>query len=268
MKKYKEIKPLLEQELDKSLVKQNFSGFDYLEGHVVIDTANKIFDHDGWSTKVIFEQIKHVPLPKTDKGVKKGLVSVPVFVTCYFYNEETKSIHEITKSDIGTCVWAGEEQVETGLKGAVTDGVKRALRQFGRQFGNDLYKKEEEVAMSNSEEDTPIRGNTTTQSPANKEKALMAELNMDEKQVAPTCEKCNSIMRLRKGTLGPFWGCGSYPQCRTIYNIDDIGLDGNKIADMPSAKPKKDFSIPELTPEQEKELTDEEKETDVKDVPF
>ena len=50
---------------------------------------------------------------------------------------------ELPKTDVGCAFVRREtpEEHETACKGAVTDATKRALRQFGDQFGNRLYDK-------------------------------------------------------------------------------------------------------------------------------
>ena len=94
----------LAKPLDPSLVSQRRGragrDYSYIEGHTVIDQANRIFGHGGWgfdlAGEVVLRETENVD-PKTGEG------------------------HE------------------TAFKGCVTDGLKRALRSFGEQLGNSLY---------------------------------------------------------------------------------------------------------------------------------
>lgn len=220
MNTYTVAKTLLEEKLDAKLVKKHpYTGFDYIEGCTAIDNANKVFGHDGWSMEVLYSGIKQFMLAPTDKGTERGMISVPVRVTAKItLNELSPSeISTVIKEDIGTCVWNGKDQIETALKGAVTDGMKRALRMFGPQFGNDLYKKEEDAVIGQNK------------SFAGKEQAIIQEHNMNPQQASPVCDKCSSVMKLRNGKRGPFWGCSNYPNCTNLYNLSDIGLDGQRV---------------------------------------
>jgi len=120
----------LKQPLKASRVKsrsQSGRSVSYLEGYDVIDAANDIFGFDGWSYSV--ENIE--PLGGDEKRrLYQAVVRVMVGGSI--------------RSDVGHGISAGDssEAQETAIKGAVTDGLKRALRSFGAQFGNSLYDKD------------------------------------------------------------------------------------------------------------------------------
>lgn len=241
---------MLNEELDKTLVKQHpSSGFDYLEGYTVINTANKIFGYFGWSSMVQTELMREYKLPPSDKGTTRGMVMVPVTVEIYDGNTI------ISKSDVGTCVWNGEDQIETAIKGAATDGLKRAFRQFGKRFGNDLYEKDETAP-------------TVGVAPGfQKQQNIANEFQMDATQKPPLCEKCGTPMALRKSSRGPFWGCSNYPNCKSIVNIDEVDrfgnrLDGSGPKNSPPQPQAPQPDIPQITP------TPQEKPVDIEDVPF
>ena len=129
----------LEQALDPALVskRKGRAGkvFDYLEGHVVIDQANKVFGYGGWG----YELVGEVALRRVEKvDVKTGEVKVsyaysaPVRVTVLGAPPRTDTGFHPVAEDTA-------EGHETAVKGAVTDGMKRALRSFGDRFGNGLY---------------------------------------------------------------------------------------------------------------------------------
>ena len=138
----------LEKGRDDSLVKyrtgQGGRQVPYMEGHAVIQQANRIFGYDGWSYRVI-EGPTHrkVELISQDTGLVKEkelyLAVVQVIVG------------EVEREDIGLGEVNGATMAahETAMKGAVTDALKRALRSFGPQFGNDLYDKANRPSSSN-----------------------------------------------------------------------------------------------------------------------
>ena len=129
----------LGQPLDPALVSQRKGRagrtYDYLEGHTVIDQANSVFGFGGWGYELVADvtlrQIETVDA-KTGEVRRFHAYSAPVRVTVPGAPPRT---------DIGFHTVAEEtgEGHETACKGAVTDGLKRALRSFGDRFGNGLY---------------------------------------------------------------------------------------------------------------------------------
>ena len=129
----------LEQPLDPALVSRRDGRgsrqYDYIEGHTVIDQANAIFGFGGWG----YELCGDVSLRRIEKvDVRTGEVKVnyaysaPVRVTVTGAPPRTDiGFHVVTEDT--------PEGHETAAKGAVTDGLKRALRSFGDRFGNGLY---------------------------------------------------------------------------------------------------------------------------------
>ena len=120
----------LEADLDRGRVKvKKIPGrpdADYLETYDVINTANAIFGYGGWGTKII--NIDMVPVD----GKTVCIATVQLDVDgC------------LPRQDVGVVVSAGDspQALETAAKGAVSDGIKRNFRHFGKQFGNDLYAK-------------------------------------------------------------------------------------------------------------------------------
>ena len=129
----------LSQPLDPSLVSQRKGRagrtFSYIEGHTAIDEANRVFGFGGWG----FELVENVSLRRietvdTQTGEVKvtHAYSAPVRVTVPGAPPRTDiGFHAVTDETA--------DGHETALKGAVTDGLKRALRSFGDRFGNGLY---------------------------------------------------------------------------------------------------------------------------------
>ena len=129
----------LGQPLDPALVSQRKGRagrtYDYLEGHAVIDQANRIFGFGGWGYELVgdvtLRQFEHVDT-KTGEVTRTSVYSAPVRVTV---------AGALLRTDIGFNAVAEDnaDGHETAVKGAVTDGMKRALRSFGVQFGNGFY---------------------------------------------------------------------------------------------------------------------------------
>ena len=129
----------LRQSLETALVSQRKGrggkSFDYLEGHVAIDQANRIFGYGGWGYELVGDvTLRRIETVDTSTGeVKVSLgYSAPVRVTV---------AGALPRTDIGFNAVAEDnaDGHETAIKGAVTDGMKRALRSFGVQFGNGFY---------------------------------------------------------------------------------------------------------------------------------
>ena len=129
----------LSQPLDPALASQRKGRggrtFDYLEGHVVIDQANHIFGYGGWGYElagdVTLRRIENVDSQTGEVTVFQGY-SAPVRVTVAGALPRTDTgVHPVTEETF--------DGHDTAIKGAVTDGMKRAFRSFGCQFGNGFY---------------------------------------------------------------------------------------------------------------------------------
>lgn len=110
--------------------------FDYIAGQDAIREANRVFGWGNWSS-----QIRELRLVQSTPESKPMWIAI-ARVNAY------GGIHE----GIGFAVVQGnpslEQNVETAIKGAETDAVKRALRYFGEALGNSLYPDAEEAASS------------------------------------------------------------------------------------------------------------------------
>lgn len=106
----------------------------YLEGWYVISAANGIFGFDGWSY-----ELREVE-PRGSWVIQRR--GVDVTVTLY-QARVTVTAMGVIRTDVGTGIAENEtaDAHSTAVKGAATDALKRALRTFGAQFGNELYDK-------------------------------------------------------------------------------------------------------------------------------
>ena len=145
-------KPLDPQYVKRLKVKGNPP---YIEGFFAIAQANRIFGFDGWGYEV--QKVERVGDHGYMAHVRVSIIGDP----------------RVTREDIGFVEFAAKAgepiigaAIDTAIKGAVTDALKRALRSFGDQFGNALYDKD--AAQSPSE--APQRPQTAqSQAPARSE---------------------------------------------------------------------------------------------------
>ena len=149
----------LGQPIDSAIVsrRQGRGGksFDYLEGHAVIAQANRIFGYGGWGYELVenvtLRRIETVDPQTGEVKVEQGY-SAPVRVTV---------AGALPRTDIGVHPVAEEtfDGHDTAIKGAVTDGLKRAFRGFGVQFGNAFYGDQPQVGNSPQPQRVPAQTN-------------------------------------------------------------------------------------------------------------
>ena len=147
----------LGQPLDPALVSQRRGRagriFSYIEGHVAITEANSVFGFGGWG----YELVADVTLrefdnfdPHTGEVKRIRAYSAPVRVTVPGAPPRTDvGFHAVTEETA--------DGHETALKGAVTDGLKRALRSFGDRFGNGLSGDQQPVNAAPPPERVPVQ---------------------------------------------------------------------------------------------------------------
>ncbi|MCZ2109628.1 MAG: RAD52 family DNA repair protein [Dehalococcoidia bacterium] len=143
-----EVVDLLGESIDSALVRERAredgNVFAYLEGSVVIDQANRIFGFGGWGAEVASEpryQALEVVEPSTGEVLALGMYTVAVRVMVAGCPP---------KGDIGSG-FVTERTLEghsNAAKAAVTDGIKRAFRQFGQQFGSNLNERQPRTLAS------------------------------------------------------------------------------------------------------------------------
>ena len=218
----------LGQPLDPAIVsrRQGRGGkyYDYLEGHAVIDQANRIFGFGGWGYELVenvtLRQIETVDPQTGEVKVAQGY-SAPVRVTV---------AGALPRTDIGVHPVAEDnfDGHDTAMKGAVTDGLKRAFRSFGVQFGNGFYGDQPQVGNQPQPQRVPAPANGNSgQAPSNGKSPvrqaqdrrnesqeemlrrrlfeIAAEQGLDEDQVraAVTDRTGKSIDDLEAAELGP-----------------------------------------------------------------
>lgn len=121
----------------KSRDKGNIS-LSYLEGFDLMETANKIFGFGNWSYTISsLEQVSQ------ESNTNQNLIlCYKAIIRLTVHGLDFSK--QVTKEDVGFGTGISKmlsEAHEGGAKEAVTDGLKRAMRSFGNQFGNSLYDK-------------------------------------------------------------------------------------------------------------------------------
>ena len=104
----------------------------YMGGETVIKTLNDAFGYDGWSSEV--RSTTREESVKDDKGRHHVAYVATVRVT----HRRSGAFREDcgVGDSIDRCLASASGNA---LKGAVTDALKRAARQFGEKLGNSLY---------------------------------------------------------------------------------------------------------------------------------
>ena len=149
----------LGQPLDSQLVSQRKGrggkSFDYLEGHIVIAQANRIFGYGGWGYELVgdvtLRRIETVNPQTGEVKVEQGY-SAPVRVSVAGALPRTDlGVHPVTEDNF--------DGHDTAMKAAVTDGLKRAFRSFGVQFGNGFYGDQPQVGNQPQPQRVPAPSN-------------------------------------------------------------------------------------------------------------
>jgi DNA recombination protein Rad52 len=165
-----ELHGLLSRPLDPELVSLRAGSggrmVAYLEGHQAINQANRIFGYGRWGSEVVG--------PIGYRAIRGSNGSgEPSPLGMYWARVRVKVRGCEARSDVGCAVVIepSAEAHETAIKAAVTDGMKRALRQFGDQFGNGLYDRADPGRLAAERELADLRATAI---------ALGAQLGLDE----------------------------------------------------------------------------------------
>ncbi len=184
----------LSQPIDPALVSQRRGRagrtFSYIEGHTAISEANRVFGFGGWG----FELVENVSLRRIETvDTQTGEVKVtnaytaPVRVTVPGAPPRTDiGFHAVTEETA--------DGHETAIKGAVTDGLKRALRSFGDRFGNGLYGDQAPVSGAPSPQRGPVqaqpnRNGSKVQTLRKRLMELAGKQGFDEAQVRAAVQR-------------------------------------------------------------------------------
>lgn len=116
---------------------------EYIEGWKVIEEANRIFGHDGWSR----ETIENVEVCRYETEVGKPpnqrlgwAVGYRAKVRVTIYGTDREIVREGSAAGNGVSVQL-YDAIESAAKEAETDAMKRAMMTLGYPFGLALYDK-------------------------------------------------------------------------------------------------------------------------------
>jgi DNA repair and recombination protein RAD52 len=130
----------LRKPLDTAAVKPPAPGKygDYVDGYHIITEANRVFGHGGWSYIV-------TRLERTSGQVFE-LTKGPQY-RCSFLCAVRVTVGDVVREGVAVGNGSGRPEnmadaIESAVKEAETDALKRALRSFGNTFGLALYEKD------------------------------------------------------------------------------------------------------------------------------
>jgi DNA repair and recombination protein RAD52 len=115
---------------------------EYVDGLHVIREANRIFGEDGWSYEVTRLEMSHRAIVDlTYNGETKQQVR------CSYLCAVRVNVAGVIREGLAVGVGNGKPEnegdvIESAVKEAETDALKRALRTFGNTFGLALYEKD------------------------------------------------------------------------------------------------------------------------------
>jgi len=189
----------LEAKLDpKHVTQRTQSGrtLDYIEGWQAISEANRIFGFDGWDRQTVkMTEIRRNEV--TDKYGKPQwrvgyMAKVRIIVKIECPNEDPWIVmREGTGFGSGAMGDLGEA-IESAIKEAETDAMKRALMTFGNPFGLALYDKSKANVGFDEPANAPAKSSASLKKEGSWE-ALKAELDND----FADCHSVMSLGRLR-----------------------------------------------------------------------
>lgn len=127
--------------------KQSGANVAYVDGHHVISAANRIFGYGMWRTEILgLDLVENAEVTKEGKsGWRVGyLCRMRVTVRNEAGDEAS---YEDVGFGSGTDYNSLGGSIESASKEALTDAMKRCLRNMGNQFGLALYDKEQADVM-------------------------------------------------------------------------------------------------------------------------
>jgi hypothetical protein len=125
--------------LNRSHVKKNPKGFDYVEGWHAIAEANRIFGFGAWDR----ETLEMCQLGEPEQVDGKWRVAYRARVRITIWGQEGRKIVRDGAGYGSGIVKDLRDAHEGAIKEAETDAMKRALMTFGNPFGLALYDKQQ-----------------------------------------------------------------------------------------------------------------------------
>ena len=181
----------LQAPLDKGVVrtrKQGGRDVSYIEGWHAIAEANRVFGFGKWDRETELSRLCE-PYEVNDKFRVSFMAKVKITVR----PEDETSAHPVTREGIGYGNGIAKDvgdALESAIKEAETDAMKRALMTFGNPFGLALYDKDQRNVTDGKQEAREIyseieRFIKTTDDPQTL-RAGMEDFGWLENDIAPT----------------------------------------------------------------------------------
>lgn len=154
---WKALSAELNKKLDPAAIKPAPQGKfgDYVDGYHVISEANRIFGNGGWSYEITRLQEAHRATVQLQG--KNGPYEQ---FRCSYLCTVKVTVGDVFKEGSAVGMGSGKPEnmgdvIESAVKEAETDALKRALRTFGNTFGLALYdKSRENVGVEASDAET------------------------------------------------------------------------------------------------------------------
>ncbi len=134
----------LQKPLDPAAIKPPPKGKfgEYVDGYHVITEANRIFGHEGWCYEITRLEQAHGAV--FDLSGSNGAYQQ---YRCSFICTVRVNIGGVIREGAAVGMGSGKPEntgdvIESAVKEAETDALKRALRSFGNTFGLALYQKD------------------------------------------------------------------------------------------------------------------------------
>lgn len=138
---WQKVEKELQKPLNPSAIKPPPQGKfgEYVDGYHVIIEANRIFGHGGWSYEIS-------RLEQTSGQVYEIQGKAPQY-RCSFLCTVRVNVDGVIREGAAVGMGNGKPEntsdvIESAVKEAETDALKRALRSFGNTFGLALYEKD------------------------------------------------------------------------------------------------------------------------------
>jgi recombination DNA repair RAD52 pathway protein len=130
--------------LNRSHVKKNPKGFDYVEGWHAIAEANRIFGFGGWDRETMEMHL----LGEPEQVNANWRVAYRARVRITVWGQEGRKIVRDGAGYGSGIVKDLRDAHEGAIKEAETDAMKRALMTFGNPFGLALYDKQQSQVVN------------------------------------------------------------------------------------------------------------------------
>ncbi len=193
-----EIQTLLDENIPESVIKHRDQGgktLSYLEAWYVIDRMNQIFGQGNWGYTI--QTLNKVHDGEVEQYNGKAFSTNYIACITAYADVDGKRVQftDVGYGD-GTDKKNPGKAHELASKEAVSDGMKRACKNFGRSLGLALYDKTQEfVGKPNTEASQPTPDNTTVAPKSHQEPTPRAVNSVANNKDRPIKELVSSVFK-------------------------------------------------------------------------